>query len=365
MQAAGGGQSLAPEHMGQLVGLLEAGLSPEAHVRQPAEAVLDSWKELPGYFSLLKELVVSPDAPAQARWLGAMCFKNAIKRSWRKSRHNSGGVSEDERQHLRVHVLEFLDVDDERISKQVAEIVSQIARYEFPGNWPELFPGLLGRLEGHMSSGTPHDLTRVRTLLRTLKSVIKVLVSKRLPADKRAFAELAPSVFHALCSIWSAQSDEFLSACSAGSPHAQPRQQQELAEAQHSLGKVTLYCMQTLRSVLLDGMSDFRGSADAPTYLNMLGPRLQAFVECYMHLGDPEEDDLPKCVRKCIMTMAETAVMLQDKQPQAFSEGGFLLPYLELFRELVASPAAVKEPAAPRPRPPATGLLLLWQARGC
>ena len=60
MQAAGGGQSLAPEHMGQLVGLLEAGLSPEAHVRQPAEAVLDSWKELPGYFSLLKELVVSP-----------------------------------------------------------------------------------------------------------------------------------------------------------------------------------------------------------------------------------------------------------------------------------------------------------------
>ena len=40
-----------------------------------------------------------PDAPGEARWLGAMCFKNGIKRSWRKGRHNSGGVSEAERLH--------------------------------------------------------------------------------------------------------------------------------------------------------------------------------------------------------------------------------------------------------------------------
>eukprot|EP01050_Picozoa_sp_SAG11_P031283 SAG11_NODE_9656_length_892_cov_0.720050_1_plen_242_part_10 len=230
-------QSLRPSDMGQLIQLLEAGLSLDAQVRKPAEAMLETWKDVPGYFSLLKELIVACDAPAQTRLLGAMCFKNAIKRSWRKSRHNSGGVGEDERVHLRQHVLEFLDVSDTRISKQVSEIVSQIARYEFPAGWPELFPGLLARVQSYLQAGTPQSMEQLRAVVRTLKSVVRTLVSKKLPQDKRAFAELAPSIFCELCKVWSPQSEAFCAGFGSAGVQGSAADTRH-----HAQGKVVLYC---------------------------------------------------------------------------------------------------------------------------
>jgi hypothetical protein len=237
-----------------------------------------------------------------------------------------------------VHALGFLDVEDERIAKQIAEVMSQMAGFEFCSGWPELLPGILGRIGAHIGLSSQRDMILLRSLLRILKSVIRVLASKRLPADKRAFAELAPSVFEVLCSVWSVQSETFLSVCAAT--------QCEDSSCE-LLGKTALCCMKILCCILVDGVPDFRAIENATTYVNLLGPRLQSFVECCVHisaLGENSDGGLGKCIRACIEAMAETVVELQRKDPKGFSEGGFLLPYLELFRTLVVPAAEGLEP---------------------
>jgi hypothetical protein len=63
--ADGGGAPSAWQ--GELMAVLAAGLSADGDVRNPAEAMLEQWRELPGYYSLLKEVVVRGDAPLEVR----------------------------------------------------------------------------------------------------------------------------------------------------------------------------------------------------------------------------------------------------------------------------------------------------------
>eukprot|EP01048_Picozoa_sp_COSAG05_P013634 COSAG05_NODE_1470_length_4792_cov_101.589815_3_plen_278_part_00 len=231
-----------PEHIGELIEVLVACLSPDGSVRQPAEDVLGRWKDRQGYLMLLMEVIVLRGAPLEARWLAACCFKNDIRRSWRRSRQMTGGVTPVEKSHLRCNLLSMADltVDVEQISKQVAEIVALVARFEFPSGWPELLPALVARLDLYAVAGSD-GLVGARTFVRTLYvftpsvllpgscvanhgvfapiptidrlcryAVLKQLATKRLTADRLAFAALSEQLFPKLHLVWQAQSDALI-----------------------------------------------------------------------------------------------------------------------------------------------------------
>jgi hypothetical protein len=163
--------ALTLEHIGELIAVLTSALSADESVRKPAEAVLEQWRGVPGYFSLLKEVIVLAEAPLEVRWLGACCFKNGIKRSWRRGKQMKGGISDEEKLHLQTHMLLLLDIVDERIAKQVAEITCQVARLEFPKGWPALIPALVGRLDAAYATHGREGLAAARVVLRALHSV--------------------------------------------------------------------------------------------------------------------------------------------------------------------------------------------------
>lgn len=72
-----------------------------------------------------------------------------------------------------------------KINLQIAVIIGKIARLDCPQNWPELIPTLSNAITLSGDDSLIHN----RALL-VLYHVVKVLVSKRLAADKRLFNEV-------------------------------------------------------------------------------------------------------------------------------------------------------------------------------
>ena len=324
----GGAASLTLDNMGELIGLLTSGLSADGDVRKPAEAMLEQWRELPGYFSLLKEVVVLAEAPLEVRWLGACCFKNGIKRSWRRAKHLSGGITDAEKAHLRTHLLLLLDVVDERIAKQVAEIICQVARLEFPKAWPELLPAIVGRLDAAYAMPAAEGLARARVILRALHSVVRELSTKRLKADRLAFEELSTGLFPRVQALWAAQSEALLAASTA-------------AEARVVLADIVKYCAKILRMLLLAGMSDFHAVDGALQHVTALPRCLQVTVDAYTQLvaeGGGAGTPFAKKLLKVVLAMSTTALELMRELPGACWECGSVRPYLDLFRATLRSP---------------------------
>ena len=336
------GRTLTPENMGELMQLLHAGLSADAAVRTPAEATLEEWRELPGYFSLLKEVVVHGEAPLEVRWLGACCFKNGIKRSWRRSQHMNGGITAEEKVHLRTHLLLMLDVLDERIAKQIAEIVGQIARFEFPASWPELIPAIVGRLDASTAEPGEKGLAGARVILRALRSVLRELSTKRLKADRLTFQELGKGLVPRIYALWTAQSTAMLG---AGGAQSTP------AEARAVLADIAKYCTKVLRMLLVGGSSDFSAVEGAMPFVNALPHRLQATVDAYTQLalaagpgGAPAP--LARQLLKCVLAMSGTGLELMKELPGSCWSCGSVTPYLEFFRGVLLQQASYSLPDA-------------------
>lgn len=70
-----------------------------------------------------------------------------------------------------------------QLALQLAVLVSKVARFDCPAEWPELVPTLLQVVR------SPEDLPQQRALL-VLHHVTKSLASKRLAGDRRVFQEV-------------------------------------------------------------------------------------------------------------------------------------------------------------------------------
>lgn len=321
--------ALSLEHIGELIAVLTSGLSADEAMRKPAEAMLEQWRLVPGYFSLLKEVIMLANAPLEVRWLGACCFKNGIKRSWRR-KHLKGGITDEEKQHLQTHMLLLLDIVDERIAKQVAEIICQVARLEYPKGWPELIPAIVGRLDAAYAAPGSEGLAAARVVLRALHSVVRELSSKRLKGDRLAFEELSQGLFPRVQALWAAQSEALLSSGMAD-------------EARVVLADITRHCTKILRLLLIGGMPDFHTAEGALQHVTALPRCLQVTVDAYKQVvteGGGAGTLFAKKLLKVVLAISGTALELMKELPGACWACGSVRPYLDLFLATLRSPYA-------------------------
>ena len=311
----------------ELTAMLLGGLSADERVRQPAESALALWKERPGYLSALAAVIVQPATPLEARWLGACCFKNDIRRSWRRNqRQLAGGITAEEKAHLRGQLVPMVEqsVGVEQVAKQVAEIVAQVARFEFPAGWPELLPALVERLDAYARAGSD-GLGGVRAVMRTLHAVLKQLATKRLRADRLAFASLSAQLLPTLHAVWRAQGDTLVSGA---------------AEVQAATVDVIKYCTKSLRLLLVNGLPDFHEVPEAVQFVGALSRRLQDFLDLCLRLAAAAADaaaaGVAERVHKCALSMASTLVELIKELPRACWACGVVRPCLDLCRAIVA-----------------------------
>ncbi|KAI8434482.1 hypothetical protein MSG28_012497 [Choristoneura fumiferana] len=161
---------------------LNRATSQDAEVLKPAEKKLQEWEIEPGFYSVLLDVLSNHSININVRWLAVMCFKNGVDRYWRRNAPNA--ISEEEKVKLREGLLttNILSEPVAQIATQQAVLISKIARFDCPGNWPSLVPELLGALKA------PQPLVQHRSLL-IFHHIVKALASKRLAGDRRTFQE--------------------------------------------------------------------------------------------------------------------------------------------------------------------------------
>ncbi|CAG9463738.1 unnamed protein product [Pedinophyceae sp. YPF-701] len=175
--------------------------------RKDAERVLSSLEGRPGYCSCLLELASRTD-DRQVRWISIIQLKNIIARHW-KPRQHAGGLSKDEKAHVRAGLMTLAREPDSQVAVQVALAIAKIARSDYPREWPSLFHDLSAALE---QANAAHDHLAERRVHLVLHHALKELASKRLGPDQRAFHALSAELLPSLWPMWGAATAQLLGA---------------------------------------------------------------------------------------------------------------------------------------------------------
>lgn len=89
---------------------------------------------------------------------------------------NLSAINEQEKEVIRRGLLTNLAEPVNQIAVQLAVLVAKIARFDYPKEWPELFPTLIQGIESSDS------VIQHRALL-TMHHVVKAVSSKRLAGE--------------------------------------------------------------------------------------------------------------------------------------------------------------------------------------
>ena len=136
------------------------------------------------------------------RWQAVLFLKNGVDRYWRKLAPNA--IADGEKAEIRGKLLANAFREPiSPIALQIAVLISKMARFDVPKEWPELLPRLADGLRD------ADDLVQHRCLL-VLHHTIKALASKRLAADRRLFHDMVEQMLPFAMRIWEAHHAAFV-----------------------------------------------------------------------------------------------------------------------------------------------------------
>ena len=176
-------------------------LSADPTLRSAALQRLIEEERVPGFFPLLLSIYERSPLPI-VRLQAVLLLKNSIDRKWSAVLHTSGSKTcvslEDKQTTKEVLLQHVLNEPDEQLGVQLIVAVTHVAKHDFPEKWWDLANLLLDRLN--------NPAPRV---LRLLYAVLKVQLSKRLPAHKVAMSKVAVAFTPLLGKLWM-QSEDLL-----------------------------------------------------------------------------------------------------------------------------------------------------------
>lgn len=315
--------------------LLANSMSRDESIRKPAEAALSQSESRPGFCSCLMEVITAKDLASQVdvRLMASVYFKNSINRYWR-NRRDSVGISNEEKVHLRQKLLTHLREENNQVAQMLAVLISKIARFDYPREWPQLFSVLAQQLQA-ADVLTSHRIFMI--LFRTLKE----LSTKRLTADQRNFAEISSHLFDYSWHLW--QSDVqtilhgFSTVAQAYNSNALEQDHDEL----YLTCERWLLCLKIIRQLIISGFpSDAKCIQEvrpvkevSPLLLNAI----QSFLPYYSSFqkGHPKFWEFTK--RACTKLM-KVLVAIQGRHPYTFGDKCVLPPVVDFCLNKITAP---------------------------
>ncbi|XP_013170004.1 PREDICTED: importin-11 [Papilio xuthus] len=288
---------------------LNRATSQDTEVLKPAEKKLQEWETEPGFYSVLLNVLTNHSIDVNVRWLAVMCFKNGVERYWRRNAPHA--IADDEKHKLRQGILTspVLNEPVTQIATQQAVLISKIARFDCPNNWPNLVPDLIGALKALQ------PLVQHRSLL-IFHHVVKALASKRLVGDRRTFSELTHSVYPFILQLWHENTQVFLRNIQEGAATELITEHLEKA----------LLCLRILRKLTVFGFKNAHDSEDAVAFLNVVFDRAKTSLECRKLLKGRGIYPLELC-EKFIIHLTKVALGVLGFHP--FSYVPLIRPSLE------------------------------------
>lgn len=316
-------------------GLLENALSQDEALRKPAEAALASCESRPGFCSLLLEIMASKDISVQssARWLASVYFKNSINRYWRL-RRDSVGVSDTEKSYLRSKLLELIREENSQIAVQLALVISKIARFDYPKEWPDLFANLVRKLQSP-------DVLLTQRVYMVLNQILKELSTKRLVADQRNLMQVTSQLFDYAWHHWQEDTQTLLKDFGTLLPNLESGllslESKQLLELRCERW---LLCLKALRRMLKFGFpSDARSVQEVPA-VSQVCPHFLQQIRNFLGYRSalPQGHALRKFFEKSCLKLFKTLVDLQTVHPYTFSDSTILPPVLDFAYRMITEP---------------------------
>lgn len=241
----------------ELSALLSAVNGPQrTPAQQAAEARLRDLECQPGYHFYLQSIFLDGNVPLQERWMAVICFKNGVERHWRPLRVHA--VSKEEKLQIRARLFDLLGEKNNQLSIQNAHLVSRIARFDFPAEWPSLFDDIVNRL--HTAVFVDDNMVVVDNLLIMLNQVLKAVSMVRIGRARHALQTKAPLIlpvlvklYHRYFHLWSSSLDL-------------------------SVMEVCYLCLKNLRRLIPEGFDQPHKNHDVCEFLALLVSHLQALV---------------------------------------------------------------------------------------
>ena len=141
-------------------------LSEKYDVRKPAEDKLMQLEGGPSYGTLLMQISDGVAVDMRLRLAAAINFKNFVKRNWRIVEDQPNRISAEDREVIKKSIVGLMLKNPESIQRQLSDAITIIGQEDFPGNWKDLIPEMVG----HFRSG---DFYQINGVLRTAHSLTK------------------------------------------------------------------------------------------------------------------------------------------------------------------------------------------------
>lgn len=267
-----------------------------AEILKPAEVRLREWEKEPGFYSILLNIVSNHSIDVNVRWLAVLYFKNGVDRYWRKTAPDA--INEAEKVTIRQGLVSNFREPVNQVATQLAVLISKVARFDCPREWPELMPTLLEAVKSEDA------LVQHRALLM-LHHVIKTLSSKRLAGDRRMFQDLTSNVFSFNLNLWNSHMQTFLS---------------QVAENDQQMGssmEKALLSLRILRKLTVHGFKKPHESEDAMLFLNLVFDRAKTMLDCRKSL-QAKGSSLVQLCEKFIIHLTKVLIAVLEHHPFSY-----------------------------------------------
>ncbi|CAG8494007.1 26063_t:CDS:10, partial [Racocetra persica] len=249
----------------QLLITLSEAASQQPEQIKAAEERLKQWEIAPEFYSTLLDIIFDRSIDVNIRFLGAIFFKNGVDRYWRKTSKHA--INPDEKVKIRNRLLSFIDEAHNQLATQCAVIVSKIARFDYPNEWPELLQNLLSIIHSTITtiSDSRTILIQKRALL-TLHLVVKALCSKTMGPDRKMLQEIAPELLRNVAGIYVEHTNRFFTLVSSSKDIG------DVVDLETSLS-----ALKCIRRLVVYGFKDISKVDETKTFFLLVLEHLQKF----------------------------------------------------------------------------------------
>ena len=259
-------------------------------------------------------------------------LKNTVYRCWNSNRrsNNTSEISEQEKLHLRASLTQSMNFQSDLIAKQVSLVIANIARFDFPSKWPNMFETILI----HYGRST---VETDRTAM-ILQRVLKVLSSKRLPSAKKIFAQIQEKLLPVIADRWNFLISKFLFNLERrGSKKTQQQQNTTTTTTTTTillLGNTCVNMSKCLYRLVIHGnYLNIQNNVLIEQIFSTLPNRTMETLLKYERLElQNNHHDVAKLVSKTLRRVTKMIVESQHSQPLGFAK--FLQPFLSLFTRI-------------------------------
>ncbi|KAF8935479.1 hypothetical protein BGZ58_004972 [Dissophora ornata] len=283
--------------------LTEAASQEQARMKN-AVTQLQQWETTPQFNATLQDIFYDKSLDTNIRWQAIIYLKNGIDKYWRKTAKNA--ISPEEKTAIRSRLLTALDEEQKPLATQNAVLISKIARFDFPMDWPDLLTTMLDIVrQSTANESDPRARLIQQRSLYTLHLIVKGLISKTLAAARKQFQQVAPDLFSNVVNIYVRYVDMLFASNSTNIEHLSG-----YLETSH----MALKC---LRRVVVHGFPEFSTSEGPVAFFRLALEHLQKFMTFKESI--PEQCSfLVTAVDSHIKLIGKFYLDLMDAHPRQF-----------------------------------------------